>query len=85
MNFFKLRGRSGTGVQRLVHRLFYTPFGSMIVSVLFGMALALLFQRVCTGDKCVVPTSPPMKEIGSQVFRVNNDCYEYKHRVVKCA
>lgn len=81
------RGKnSGAGIQRLVDRLFYTPIGAMVVSGLFGMALALMFQRVCKGGNCIRVQAPPMNEVRNYVYQMGEDeCYVYKPRVVKCA
>lgn len=78
-------GRSGSAVQRLVDRLFYTRVGAIVVSGLFGMALAMMFQRVCKDQRCIVVQSPPMKEINDFIYQINqNSCYKYTPRVVKC-
>lgn len=79
---------AGSGMQRLVDRLFYTKIGAIVVSGIFGMALALMFQRVCKDRKCIVIQSPPTKEVTDYVYQVGKDvdsCYMYAPRVVKCA
>jgi hypothetical protein len=84
--FFSKRGKSGAGVQRLVDRLFYTSIGSIVVSGIFGLALALMFQRVCKDKRCIVVQTPPLKEIHDFVYEVGkNECYQYLPRIVKCA
>lgn len=81
------RGKnSGAAIQRLVDRLFYTPIGAMVVSGLFGMALALMFQRACAGDKCIQSKAPSLKELQDYIYQIHEDeCYLYKPRVVRCA
>lgn len=88
MIFF--RGKSNnngpSGVERLVERLFYTPYGAIIVSGLFGMALAMMFQRVCKDNKCIVIQAPPQAEMQNYVFKLHDgECYKYTPKVVRCA
>ena len=42
-----------TGLRVTIDRLFYDSTGQIIVSALFGLALALLFRRICK-DNCVI-------------------------------
>lgn len=88
MIFFKgkLNSKGPSSVERLVERLFYTPYGAIIVSGLFGMALAMMFQRVCKDNKCIVIQAPPQKEIRDYIYQLKNDeCFKYTPKVVRCA
>jgi hypothetical protein len=78
--FFK----QGVKLERIVDRLFYTHIGSIAVSAIFGVALAIMFQRVCKDRKCIVIQAPPMKEIAEHYYKVGDDCYKYTPSVVKC-
>ena len=68
----------------IVQRLLYTNIGQIVISILFGLALAFMFQRVCKENKCVVIEPPPMDELKKYVYRIGNDCYKYVPRVVEC-
>ena len=86
MIFSRVKHAAGDGFRRVVDRLFYTPMGAFVVSALFGLAIAFMFQRVCKDKHCVVVKPPPMKEIDEYIYKVNDDaCYKYVPRVVKCA
>lgn len=69
----------------IVQRLLYTQIGQIVISILFGLALAFMFQRVCKDKKCVVIEPPPMEELNKYVYRIGQDCYRYVPRVVACA
>ncbi len=71
-------------MQRVTQRLFYTDIGRILVSALFGAALAIMFQRTCKGDKCVVIDAPAIKDIEPYVFQVGDKCYRYESRIVHC-
>jgi hypothetical protein len=66
-----------------VERLFYTSTGQAIVSALFGLALALIFRRVCKGD-CTEYYAPFIKDIENKSFKIEDTCYTYKPYTVKC-
>lgn len=66
-----------------VERLFYTSTGQAIVSAIFGLALALIFRRVCNGD-CTEYYAPFIKDIEKKSFKIEDICYIYKPYSVKC-
>lgn len=55
-----------------------------MVSALFGLAFAFLFQRVCKDRKCVVIQAPPAVEVENTVYELEDSCYIYTPKVVKC-
>jgi hypothetical protein len=71
------------GLRVTIDRLFYDDTGQIIVSALFGLALALLFRRICK-DNCVLYSAPDIKEIEGNVFNLEDTCYKYKSYPVKC-
>ena len=67
----------------VVDRLFYNPSGQMIISAIFGLALALMFHRVCK-DNCTVYYAPHIQDIENKEFKLEDTCYKYKPTSVKC-
>jgi hypothetical protein len=75
----------GDAIHRVVDRMFYTNMGSFAISFIFGLALALLFQRVCKDRECIIYKPPPMKEIEGTVYQVKpGECYTYTPIVRPC-
>lgn len=72
------------GAGSLVDRLFHNQTGQILISALFGIALALLFQRACKGRKCIVIHMPPDSEDFNKVHNFNNECYKFNPRNVPC-
>lgn len=72
------------GANHVVDRLFYTESGSMFISILFGFALAAMFQKACKDRKCIVIKAPPMKEISDMYYKNGDDCFKYTPKVVPC-
>jgi len=70
-------------IASLVDRLFYNSSGQLIVSSIFGIALALLFQRVCK-DNCIVFYAPKTTDIKDNIFELEGSCYKYTQHPVKC-
>jgi len=70
--------------QKLTNRLFYVPTGQAFVSALFGLALAMVFQKVCKDRKCIVITAPPTADISGKIYQFEGECFKYKPYGVKC-
>jgi len=77
---------SKVSAQQITHRLFYTPNGQLMVSVLLGFGLAIMFQRTCKGAACVVLRAPASREMDGKTFRngAGDECYRYVPRAVPC-
>lgn len=82
---FAKKGNSVSNrMQNVTKRLFYTEVGRFMISILFGAALAVMFQKACKGDKCIVIESPKLNEIEPYVFKTGDKCYRYEPRIVAC-
>ena len=55
-----------------------------VVSVFLGVALALLFQRICKDRKCVVIKVPTVDEITSKTHQYEDDCFRFKQVPTAC-
>ena len=80
----KSRSKGDSRISRLVSRLFYTDLGQIMISLVFGLAIAFMFQKVCKDKKCFIIEAPPMEELNKYVYRIGNDCYKYTPRIVAC-
>lgn len=67
---------------QMVNRLYYSSTGQIVVSAIFGFALALIFQRACKDRKCIVITAPP--EVNEKVHKYKGECYKFTERYVEC-
>jgi len=70
--------------QKLTTRLFYTSTGQLFISALFGLALALVFQRVCSDRKCIIISAPATMDIVGKTYEFEGECFKYKPYGVKC-
>jgi hypothetical protein len=70
-------------IRSAIDRILYTPTGQFLVSALFGLALALMFRRVCK-DNCVSYHAPYVKDIEGKVFKLEDTCYVYTPYMVDC-
>ena len=68
----------------LTTRMFYSVKGQIIVSILFGLALAMLFQKVCKDRKCIVITAPATADIANKIYQFEGECFKYTPYGVKC-
>lgn len=67
----------------LIDRLFYSKIGQIMLSALFGLSLALIFNRVCK-DNCTLYFAPKYNEINNKIFKLENSCYKYTTFNVPC-
>lgn len=74
----------GDRITHITERLFYTEIGCVIISAIFGVALAFMFQRACKGSNCTLLKSPPQEEITNYAYQNDGICYKYKIKIVDC-
>jgi len=68
------------GFQRLLH----TETGRIIISIVLGLGIASLFRKVCKDRSCVQFRAPPLKDLEKDTYKLDDKCYEYKTKAVKC-
>ena len=67
-----------------IHRLLYSKYSHVIISMILGFGLATIFRRVCKERNCIVFKAPEISKIKNKVFKFNNNCYTYKENSVSC-
>jgi len=72
------------GLNTLTDRLFYSETGQIVISILFGLAFAFLFQRVCKDKKCIVIRAPDVRKMTSKVYEFEGECYKYSTLSMSC-
>lgn len=65
-------------------RFLYTDVGRNIISVLLGIGLASLFQKVCKDKSCLVFTSPIISDIDGKIIKHGDRCFKYDITSVSC-
>ena len=55
-----------------------------IFGIILGLGISSLFRKSCNGRKCLVFTSPSIKEIENQIYKYNDKCYQYNISNVSC-
>lgn len=66
-----------------MERLLYTPIGQLVISTIFGLALGLMFKRVCK-DNCTKYFAPYVDEVKGRTFKLEDTCYQYAPYLVDC-
>ncbi len=67
-----------------IHRLLYSKYSKLIISIVLGIGLATLFRRECKSGACVQVKGPKMKRIKDQIFEHNNSCYTFTPHSETC-
>ena len=61
------------------------PTVIIIISIIWGLGLALLFKRVCQNNKCVVVKVPQLfNESNNIIYDKNNRCYRLQKYPSPC-
>lgn len=58
--------------------------GKIIISVVWGLGLAVLFRKVCKGRNCIIIKGPKPSELENKVFKFENKCYKYNAIATSC-
>jgi hypothetical protein len=58
-------------------RLLYSDAGKNIISVVLGIGLASLFQKVCKDKDCIIFSGPIISEVDNKIFKHDDNCYKY--------
>ena len=66
-----------------IDKLLYDSNGQMFVSAIFGLALALMFNRVCK-DNCILFYAPRLDDIQGKKFKLEDTCHSYSPYTVQC-
>jgi len=69
--------------RNIINKLLYTSVGQKIISSIFGLAIALLFHRVCKNN-CVVFFAPRVEDIQGKIFKLDETCFQYTPYMVDC-
>lgn len=75
------------GMNRVIHSLFYTNNGRIVVSIILGLGLATIFRKYCEGKNCYKFIGPKQNEIRDQIFALDSNkesCYVLNEKIVKC-
>lgn len=59
--------------------------GIIMISILWGLALATLFQKVCKGRGCIIFNAPDIDQMKNNTFIHDNKCYKFKHETIECS
>lgn len=58
--------------------------GRIILSIIWGLGLAMLFRRVCKGRNCIIIKGPKPSEMEGKIYKFNNKCYKYTSETTHC-
>lgn len=64
--------------------LLKTKAGRIILSILWGLGLACIFRKVCTGRKCIAYRAPLPNNIVSSIYTYDGKCYKFMTKTTKC-
>lgn len=67
-----------------IKRLLYSNSGRILISILLGVGLASLFQKVCKDKDCLIFTGPVISDVDGKIFKHGDNCYKYDIMTTSC-
>ena len=62
---------------KIFNRIFHTESGQILISIIWGLGLALMFcYQMCDGEQCIVFKAPPVN-VKDTIFAHENACYSF--------
>ena len=57
---------------------------TIILSVIWGIGLAVLFRKTCVNDQCIVVKAPTEFQSGNNIIYRDGKCYQLRPYVYPC-
>lgn len=67
-----------------VRRLLYNQYSPYIISIILGLGLSCLFQKVCKDRNCLVFKAPEITKIEGKIYKYGNKCYTFSPNAQRC-
>lgn len=58
--------------------------GRSIISIIWGLGLAVMFKKVCKGRNCIVIKAPDPNKIRKNIYKFNKKCYKFIPEITNC-
>ena len=67
-----------------IKKLLSNDAGKVLVSILLGLGLASLFNKVCQGKDCLEFQSPEIDNIKEKKYKYGKKCFQYELESTEC-
>jgi len=61
-----------------------TPTGRIILSIIWGIGLATMFQKMCKGNDCIIYKAPSHESVINNTYFNEGKCYKYNVKKTLC-
>ena len=68
----------------MISRFINSDAGSIIISILWGFALAMMFRRICQTRECITVYGPKPADVRDKIMKWNDRCYKVEPREASC-
>jgi hypothetical protein len=60
--------------------------GRVVISIAWGLALALVFKKTCDNGRCSIVVGPPVGAVAGRTYEfAGHGCYTFAPKLVPCA
>ena len=67
-----------------LHKLLYSKYSKVILSVILGFGLATIFKVTCENESCYKYIAPNTTKIEKHIWGHGDKCYIYKAKTIFC-
>lgn len=64
--------------------IFKTDTSKMIISILWGLGLATMFQKICNDQKCIIYQAVDPNTIKNNIYNHNGECIQFEPELTTC-
>jgi len=59
-------------------------YAKIIFSIIWGLGLSTLFQKICHDRNCIIYTAPDPIKLTDNVYQFDKSCYKFTTQLSKC-
>ena len=67
-----------------MNKVLKNKYGTILISVIWGLGLSALFRKICKGRNCIVVKAVNPRQVKNKIFKHDNQCYQYTPEIIKC-
>lgn len=68
----------------LLDKITHDDKAPIILSVIWGVGLAILFRRSCRNRQCIIIKGPKPEEMENKIYSFDDKCYKYTAKTTSC-
>jgi hypothetical protein len=68
----------------ILDRITHDEKSRIIISIIWGLGLAMLFRRSCRQRECIILRGPKPSDMENKIYAFDDKCYKYTAKTATC-